>query len=87
MVKTNNENMGVIGGYAKPIGDFQWKARSSYATQITYVGITNYDVEAARGPAGQSLNTIYIDHRILLAWAKDVPGDYYLTIVYTLTTQ
>lgn len=86
MVKTNDDNMGVIGGHTKSISDFYWRATGDYATQTTYTDITNYDLEAARGPKGNK-KKVFIDFKILLAWAKDVPGNYKLTIVYTLTTQ
>jgi hypothetical protein len=86
MVKTNNNNMGVVGDYAKPISDFLWRATGSYATQTTYIGITNYDVEAARGAKGTNL-IIYIDAKILLSWARDIPGKYSIIVTYTLTTQ
>lgn len=86
MVKTNDNNMGVIGDYTKPISDFYWKATGSYATQTTYTSITNYDVEAARGAKGTKLS-VPIDYKILLSWSNDVAGNYNLTVVYTLTTQ
>lgn len=86
MVKTDYDNMGVIGNYVKPISDFNWKASGDYATQITYIDLENYDVEVARGPQG-ILGRVYVDYKILLAWANDVPGDYNITVVYTLTTQ
>ena len=86
LVKTNDDNMGVIGNYTKPISDFYWKAKGKYATQITYKGVTNYDVEVARGSKGL-FKIVITDYKILLSWAKDVPGNYKLTVVYTLTTQ
>jgi len=86
MVKTDYDNMGVIGDYVKPISDFNWKANGDYATQLTYIDVANYDVEVARGPQG-ILGRVYVDYKILLAWANDVPGDYNITVVYTLTTQ
>lgn len=87
MIKTNNNNMGVIGSYAKPISDFYWKATGNTATQITYTSIANYDLEIARGSAGASFVTIYMDYKILLSWPNDVPGVYNITVTYTLTTQ
>lgn len=87
MVKTDDNNMGVIGDYTKPIGDFKWRATGATATQLTYTNLANYDVEAARGPSGTSTNIVYFDYRILLAWANDVPGVYNINVVYTLTTQ
>lgn len=87
MVKTNDNNMGVIGDYTKPIGDLKWKAGGSTATQLTYTNLANYDIEAARGPQSGSSNLIYIDYRIALAWQNDAPGVYNIHIVYTMTTQ
>ena len=87
MLKTNDRDMGVIAGYAKPISDFLWKATGEYATQITYTEITNYDVEVARGPKGDDRLDVYTDFKILLAWQNDSPGYYNITLVYTLTTQ
>ena len=87
MIKTNNNNMGVIGSYAKPISDFYWKGTGDTVTQITYTNITNYDLEIARGSASASFRTIYMDYRILLSWPNDVPGVYNITLTYTLTTQ
>ena len=86
LVKTNYDNMGVIGDYAKPISDFNWKASGDYATQLTYIDLENYDVEVARGPQ-DILGRVYVDYKILLAWANDVPGDYNINVIYTLTTQ
>ena len=87
MVSTMDSNMGAIGDYIKPIGDFKWRASGSMATQLTYTSLTNYGLEAARGLKSGTTNIIYIDYRILLAWGNDVPGVYNINIVYTLTTQ
>lgn len=87
MVATNNANMGVIGDYTKPIGDLRWRASGYGATQLTYTSLTNYNVEAARGPKSGVLRTIYIDYSIILAWENDVPGVYNISVLYTLTTQ
>jgi len=87
MVKTNNSDIGVVGDYVKPIGDFFWKATGSYATQTTYTEITNYDVEAARGPMSSKKQDIFTDFKIRLTWSEDVPGYYNITLLYTLTTQ
>ncbi len=86
MVKSDNNDMGVVGSYAKPIGDFRWRSTGSYATQTSYTNITNYDVEAARGPRGTNF-IIYIDVQMLLSWIKDIPGKYNLIVTYTITTQ
>ena len=87
MVRTNDDDMGVVGGYIKPVSDLEWRSSGDYATQLTYTGITTYDVEVGRGPSGNRKQKIFVDYRVLLSWAKDVPGDYYLTLLYTLTTQ
>lgn len=87
MVATLDSNMGVIGDYTKPIGDFKWRASGAKAMQLTYTDLTNYDVEAARGLKSGTTNIMYIDYRILLAWGNDVPGVYNINILYTLTTQ
>lgn len=86
MVRADNSSMGVIGNYTKPISDFYWRAQGTYAIQTTYTSITNYDVEVARGPRG-GLKNLFMDYKVLLSWDKDVPGDYYITLLYTLTTQ
>ena len=86
MVKTNDDNMGVNGDYAKPTSDFRWKASVPYATQVSYANIANYDIEVARGPMG-SFGIVYLDYKVLLLWSKDKPGTYDLDIVYTVTTQ
>jgi len=87
MVSTQDSNMGVVGDYAKPIGDLQWRASGSKATQLTYTNLTNYNVEAASGLKSGTTNIIYIDYKVLLTWANDVPGVYNISILYTLTTQ
>ncbi|MDP2911763.1 MAG: hypothetical protein Q8N76_05480 [Candidatus Omnitrophota bacterium] len=86
MVRTDDSSMGVIGSYTKPVSDLQWRAQGTYATQTTYTSVSNYDIEVARGPRG-SVKNLFIDYKVLLSWAKDVPGDYYITLLYTLTTQ
>ena len=86
MIKTNDDNMGVIGSYTKPISDVYWKSEGVYATQLVYTNIDTYDIEVARGPRG-SQEKVFVYYKILLSWAQDVPGDYNLTVVYTLTTQ
>jgi hypothetical protein len=86
MVKTDNNDMGVVGNYTKPISDFLWRATGSYATQTSYTNITNYDVEAARGAKGTNF-IVYIDAQVLLSWARDIPGKYNLVVTYTVTTQ
>jgi len=86
LVRTNDSSMGVIGSYTKSISDLYWRAQGPYATQTTYTSITNYDIEVARGPSGNTKN-LFIDYRALLSWNKDVPGNYYITLLYTLTTQ
>ncbi|MDP8229488.1 MAG: hypothetical protein P9L93_00075 [Candidatus Gorgyraea atricola] len=86
-VKTNDSDMGSINGYIKPIDDFSWKAKGSHATQIRYTSITNYDVEVARGSRSAKKLDIFTDYKIALSWARDIPGNYDITLVYTLTTQ
>lgn len=86
MVKTDDSSMGVVGNYTKPVSDLEWRAQGTYATQTTYRDITNYDVEVARGQRGTT-KSIFIDYKVLLSWSKDVPGNYYITLLYTLTTQ
>jgi len=86
LVKTNDSDMGIIGSYIKPISDFSWRAEGDYATQTIYREITNYDIEVARGPRG-SFKWIVMDYRVQLLWDRDVPGDYNINILYTLTTQ
>lgn len=87
MIKTNDSDMGVVGSYAKPIGDLNWRASGYGATQLTYTSLTNYDVEVARGQKGSPTRLVYTDYKILLAWANDLPGVYNINILYTLTTQ
>ena len=87
MVKTNDNDMGVVGGYTKPISDFFWRATGSYATQLAYTEITNYDVEAARGSRTSKKLDVFSDFKILLAWSRDAPGYYNISLLYTLTTQ
>jgi len=87
MVKTNDNDMGVMGAYTKPIKDFFWRATGSYATQLAYTEITNYDVEVARGSKTSKKLDVFADFRILLRWSKDVPGYYNINLLYTLTTQ
>lgn len=87
MVSTQDDNMGAIGDYTKPIADLKWRASGSKATQLTYISLTNYGLEAASGLKSGTTNIIYIDYRIILAWANDAPGVYNIHILYTLTTQ
>lgn len=86
MLRTDDSTMGVIGNYTKPVSDFYWRAQGTYAIQTTYTSITNYDVEVARGPSG-NLKNLFMDYKVLLSWDRDVPGDYYITLLFTLTTQ
>jgi len=86
MVRTDDSSMGVIGNYTKPVSDLYWRAQGTYAIQTEYTSITNYDVEVARGPSG-NLKNLFVDYRVLLSWDRDVPGDYYIALLYTLTTQ
>lgn len=87
MVSTQDDNMGVIGDYVKPVADFNWRANGAKATQLTYTSLTNYGLEAAAGLKSGSTNIIYIDYKIILSWGNDVPGVYNINILYTLTTQ
>jgi len=87
LVRTDDSSMGVVGNYTKPISDFYWRAQGTYAIQTTYTSIANYDVEVARGPRDNNTKNLFIDYKISLSWDKDVPGDYYITLLYTLTTQ
>jgi len=87
LVRTNDSSMGVVGSYAKPVSDMEWRAQGTYATQTAYIGIANYDIEVARAPKNNNDRSIFIDYRVLLYWAKDVPGNYHITLLYTLTTQ
>ena len=86
MVKTNDSSMGVMGSHTKPISDLYWRAQGTYATQTVYTNIANYDIEVARGPKG-NIKNLFIDYKVLLSWTRDVPGAYYITLLYTLTTQ
>ena len=87
MIKTYDSSMGVVGSYAKSVSDLEWRAQGAYAAQTTYIGLANYDIEVARGPKDNNDRSVFIDYRVLLSWAKDVPGNYYITLLYTLTTQ
>jgi len=86
MIRTNNSSMGVVGSYTKPVSDLQWRAQGIYATQTIYTSMTNYDVEVARGPR-KGVHNIFIDYKVLLYWERDIPGNYYITLLYTITTQ
>jgi len=87
LVKTNDSDMGIVGSYIKPTKDFYWKAQGNYATQTQYTDITNYDIEVDRGTKSSPFRQVTIDYKILLSWTEDIPGDYNISLIYTLTTQ
>lgn len=86
-IKTNNLSMGNIKGYSKPVSDFLWKTSSEYASSSVYNELTRFEREIASGPAVRGAVRIPVDYKILLDWAKDLPHNYQVNIVYTLTLE
>lgn len=75
-IETTNAD---LGGYGKPLSDFQWrKSGGAYQT------ITTSYADADTGSAGT--NYIYIDYKMLLFWDRDEPWTYSLSLTYLLTT-
>jgi hypothetical protein len=73
---------GTNGGRAdKAAGDLQWKVGAgSFASLSTTAGNVYGSSQGASGNA----STAFL-YRTLWSYAADVPGDYALTVVYTLT--
>ena len=64
----------------KPAGDLLWSLNSATG----FVPLTTSDVTVGSAATG-STATYNVHHRVKWFYAADVPGDYALTVVYTLT--
>lgn len=79
-IKTTNANMGISGGYTKPISDFEWRKSGG-----AYQAITQTETTTDTGSPSSS-EQIAIDYKILMNWTVDEPGTYSITLVYKLTS-
>jgi hypothetical protein len=79
-VRSPNSNLGrsYDGAYVKPLSDFQLRARGG-----EYCSITNEDRLLTSGTQGRY--ELEIDYRILFHPGYR-PGDYRVTLIYTITT-
>ena len=84
-VKALDPNMGHSGPYTKNLSDFSFKVDSKYAKHGNYEVINTFDKLIAQGPPSNETK-LYMDYKILLAWARDIPGIYNLRLLYTITS-
>ncbi|MGQ9477429.1 MAG: hypothetical protein ACUVRH_02945 [Candidatus Bipolaricaulia bacterium] len=67
------------GSYTKPLSDFQLRVGSE-----PYLPISNADQVIAHGPSGRK--KVEVDYLILFDRERHRPGDYHVTLTYTITT-
>ena len=74
---------------SKACADLEWKA-SSGSPKVTaisgsYGGATTSEVQVAAGDSGANID-ISMDFRMLTGYVDNPPGDYSLTVVYTISS-
>jgi len=87
--KLSARSTGFTGPYDKPTGDLMLKdLSSSHVTNSfnTYKSLSGADQEIASYNKGVRGETHPVQYKVLLDWARDVPGTYSATVTYTLTT-
>ncbi len=67
------------GRYTKPLSDFQLRVGSE-----SYRPVSNSDQVIAHGPSGRQ--KVEVDYLILFDREHHRPGDYHVTLTYTITT-
>jgi len=74
---------GTNGGRAnKPAGDLQWSTSGGAPfTALTTTAVNMYG--ASQGAGGNQATNV--THRVLWSYTDDTPGDYEITVVYTVT--
>ena len=82
IVHTPDPDMGrsYDGSYVKPLSDFQLRASGS-----AFFSISNVDQVLAGGAHGKY--EVPVDYRVLLHPERYKPGDYHLTLIYTITCE
>ena len=78
------------GSYKKPTGDIRLNIKSESGHQTGFSDFTPLsldDQEIATYAGGVNDDTYKCRYRILLDWGRDIPGNYAIIIVFTLSTQ
>ena len=83
-------NWSCPGVYDKPESDLFIRMGSHTGGTVqneadSYVNLTDSNLLILAGAAGALNTKAKMQHKILLDWTRDVPGDYSITITYTLT--
>jgi len=72
----------------KPASDLQWRSASSHprvtATHPAYTSVTTADAPVAAGQPGKDL-PIQVDFRVRVDYESTPPGEYTLSITYTIS--
>ena len=79
----------MVGSYKKDTEDLLLKITSDGGRQTGFNDFTSlslYDQEVAFYKSGIGDDFYYGQYRILLNWEKDIPGNYTIIIVFTLST-
>ncbi|MCK4719679.1 hypothetical protein KAU08_03410 [bacterium] len=67
------------GTYIKPLSDLLWKL----SDEETWLPVTQEEEELEWGTETGD-GVIYVDFAVLLAWMKDVPGQYGTELIFTI---
>jgi len=78
-VRTTSANMGTVCGYAKPASDLQWRKSGG-----AYAAITGADQVIESSTIHAAGHAVSVDVRMMLNWARDIPGRYGLDLTFTL---
>ncbi len=82
-VRAEDADMGTSfdGSVTKPITDFQVRASG----QGRYLTVQRYDQALTAGPPGE--HRVPVDYRVLFDRERHRPGNYRITLVYTISTR
>ena len=81
----------IVGSYQKATQDLMLKVTSGTGHQTDFSGgftpLSLIEQEIATHVSGVSNDVYKCRYRIILDWEKDIPGNYTIIAVYTLSTQ
>lgn len=82
-ISTSDNDLGTLGGHAKPLSDLQWKRSidsnwTSYSQQAVRIQSNNKKADDV---------VIPLDFRLNLNWITDAPGTISTTVTFTVGAQ
>lgn len=84
-IHTDDSDLGMLGGEAKPLTDLCWKRSNKPVSQFKAISQTPEIVRQSNKSA--SNKRINLDLKLLLSWEDDAPGNYAVDIILTIGTR